>query len=118
MALQDMFPSLIGKTYGQARQSFSEAVLCGVLDSATAEAHLNPADSRVLTDQHRLVFLSGTAKVKPSKQVACLAATLKYCCKLSNHHFLVFLFKAVKSKPSKQVACLAETLSYCSKLYH
>ena len=64
---------MVGKTYGQTRRSFDGAVLCGVLDSATGQAHLNPADSCVLTDQHRLVFLSGTAKIKPSKQVACLA---------------------------------------------
>ena len=68
-----MFPSLVGKTFGQARRSFTGAVLCGTLDPVTKQAHLNPADSSVLTDQQRLVFLSRTAKIsKPSEQVPCL----------------------------------------------
>lgn len=67
-----MFPSLVGKTFGKARRSFDQAVLCGVMDAGTGQAHLNPADSCVLTDQHRLVFLSSTAKIQPSKQVTCV----------------------------------------------
>lgn len=112
-----MFSSFIGKTYGQARHSFNKAVLCGFLDSATGQAHLNPADSCVLTEQHRLVFLSSTANIKPSKQVACLAETPSYCCMMTDHHCLVVLVGAVRIKPPKQVACLAKSLHYCCKLY-
>lgn len=92
-----MFPSFVGKTYGQARQSFNKAVLCGVLDSATGQAHLNPADSCVLTEQNRLVFLSSTAHIKPSKQVACSAETLSYCCIMSDHPCLVVFVRLSKS---------------------
>ncbi|KAL3157123.1 hypothetical protein ABBQ38_001368 [Trebouxia sp. C0009 RCD-2024] len=66
--LKDIFPSLVGKTFGEARRSFDQAVLCGVMDVGTGQAHLSPADSCVLTEQHRLVFLSSTAKIQPSKQ--------------------------------------------------
>lgn len=67
--VQDVFPSLVGKTYGEARQYFDKAVLCGVLNVDTDKTQLNPSDSCILQSQHKLVFLSDTAHIKPSRQV-------------------------------------------------
>ncbi len=75
--MQDMFPSLLRKTYAEARRSFDSAVLCGVLDTNTGQAQLNPPDDCLLDTHHRLVFLSSTANVKPPKQVtACTRKTM------------------------------------------
>ena len=68
-----MFPSLVGKSFGQARRSFDQAVLCGIMDTSTHQAQLNPADECILDDHHRLVFLSSTARIQPSKQVSCVS---------------------------------------------
>ena len=73
--MQDMLPSLLGKSYAEARRSFDSAVLCGVLDTKTGQAHLNPPDDCLLDPHHRLVFLSSTANVKPSKQVTASCCT-------------------------------------------
>ncbi len=73
--MQDMFPSLLGKSYAEARRSFDNAVLCGVLDTKTGQAQLNPSDDCLLDTHHRLVFLSSTANVKPSKQVTACSCT-------------------------------------------
>ena len=73
--MQDMFPSLLRKTYAEARRSFDNAVLCGVLDTKTGQAQLNPPDDCLLDTHHRLVFLSSTANVKPSKQVTASSCT-------------------------------------------
>ncbi len=64
-----MFPSLVGRPYAEARRSFDNAVLCGVLDTKAGQAQLNPSDDCMLDNHHRLVFLSSTAHVKPSRQV-------------------------------------------------
>ncbi len=91
--LQDMFPALLRKTYAEARRSFDNAVLCGVLDTKTGQAQLNPPDDCLLDTHHRLVFLSSTADVTPSKQVtacSCTRTTMdpqkrlyaKSCCRL------------------------------------
>ncbi|KAL0031396.1 hypothetical protein WJX79_008726 [Trebouxia sp. C0005] len=66
--LKDVFPSLLGKSYAEARISFDDAVLCGLLDTKTGQGQLNPSDDCLLETHHRLVFLSSTADVKPSKQ--------------------------------------------------
>lgn len=73
VCLQDVFPSMVGKTYGEARRCFDQAVLCGVLNVHADKTQLNPPDSFVLQAEHKLVFLSDTAHVKPSRQASCLA---------------------------------------------
>ncbi|KAL0038546.1 hypothetical protein WJX77_010122 [Trebouxia sp. C0004] len=66
--LKDMFPALLRKPYAEARRSFNSAVLCGVLDTKTGRAQLNPPDDCLLDTHHLLVFLSSTSDVKPPKQ--------------------------------------------------
>ncbi len=73
--LQDMFPALLRKSYAEARRSFDNAVLCGVMDTKTGQAKLNPSDDCLLDTHHRLVFLSSTPDVKPSKQVTASSYT-------------------------------------------
>ena len=68
---QDVFPSMMGRTYGEARRCFDNAVLCGVLNAQSDVTELNPADSCVLGSSHKLVFLSETAHIKPSRQASC-----------------------------------------------
>ena len=75
MLLQDVFPSLLGKSYAEARISFDDAVLCGLLDTKTGQGQLNPSDDCLLETHHRLVFLSSTADVKPSKQVTACSSS-------------------------------------------
>lgn len=75
---QDVFPSLVGRSYAEARRSFDSAVLCGVLDSNTGQAALNPSDDCMLDTHHRLVFLSSTAHIKPSKQVTRITDMSSY----------------------------------------
>ena len=65
-----MFPNLVGKSFGEARRSFDSAVLCGVMDTLTGQAQLNPADACILDDRHCLVFLSSTARIQPSVRVS------------------------------------------------
>ncbi len=66
---------LVAQVLRRARRSFDNAVLCGVMDTKTGQAKLNPSDDCLLDTHHRLVFLSSTPDVKPSKQVTASSYT-------------------------------------------
>ena len=59
---------MLGKSYGEARRCFDNAVLCGVLNTDTDRAQLNPPDSCVVDSNHKLIFLSDTARIKPTQK--------------------------------------------------
>lgn len=59
------FPELAGKTFGQARRAFDDAVLCGYMREGKdrqPELHVNCKDSDILEGTDRVIALSQTGE--------------------------------------------------------
>eukprot|EP00884_Botryococcus_braunii_P016643 jgi/Botrbrau1/3662/Bobra.0204s0052.1 len=61
------FPDLSGKTFREARQSFSQAVVCGYMRAKDASRHmrLNPLDDDVIAEGDRLIALAPSGHFEP-----------------------------------------------------
>ncbi|GAX80733.1 hypothetical protein CEUSTIGMA_g8168.t1 [Chlamydomonas eustigma] len=68
-------PSLVGKTFGEARRMFDGATLCGMVDSRNGKHQLNPDDGVTLGPSDSVLLLAGDARaLKPStKAINCEA---------------------------------------------
>lgn len=56
------FPHLCGCTFGNARQRFDRASVCGIINNRTGEHQLNPADDLVLGPDDALLLLARSAR--------------------------------------------------------
>ena len=79
------FPEFSGRTFGEARRAFNDAVLCGYVRETPAgqpDMHVNCPDSDVLQDGDRVIALSqtgGGAPLAASAQHRLGGASLSSC---------------------------------------